>query len=97
MLTCVQAELLACLRSAVAGKQNRRVIYCTEYLGYLPFGLYHWFTVDQKDIDRSALPPAFSRADIIALEGAGLLCRVEQLINPDDELEGKTTYEVQPA
>jgi hypothetical protein len=93
-LTPTQDALLACLRSAVAGGRTRRVVYCTEYLGYLPFGLYHWFLIGGKAIDSSALPPDFSRSDLDALEAAGLLCIVGRLANAEDELESRTTYEL---
>jgi hypothetical protein len=93
-LTPTQAALLACLRSAVAGEQSRRVVYCTEYLGYLPFGLYHWFAVSGKVIDSSVLPPDFSRSDLDALETAGLLRIIGRLANAEDEWESRTTYEL---
>jgi hypothetical protein len=93
-LTPTQGALLACLRSAVAGGRTRRVVYCTEYLGYLPFGLYHWFVVSGEAIDSSALPPGFSRSDLDALEAAGVLHFVGRLSSAEDELESRTTYEL---
>jgi hypothetical protein len=96
-LTPTQAALLACLRSAEAGERTRRVVYCTEYLGYLPFRLYHWFIVNGEHIDSSALPPIFSRDDLDALEAAGLLCMVSRLANAENELESRTTYELSAA
>ncbi len=96
-LTRTQADLLRCLRSAVAGERSRRVVYCTEYLGYLPFGLYHWMTANGKIIDSSCLPWDFSREDLDALEAAGLLDRVHQLTNVEDSLESRTIFEVSPA
>jgi hypothetical protein len=63
-------------------------------LGYLPFGWYHWITVSGKDIDSSDLPSEFSRGDLDALEAAGLISRVDQWTNPEDDMESKTTYEV---
>jgi hypothetical protein len=73
---------------------DRRIVYCFEYLGYLPFGLYHWVMVDGSDISPRELPDEFSIADFNALEREGLLRRVDEWINPDDELESKITFEV---
>ena len=70
------------------------MVYCTEYLGYLPFGLYHWFAVSGKVIDLSALPPNFSRSDLDALAAEGLLRFVGRVANAEDESESRTTYEL---
>jgi hypothetical protein len=37
-LTALQFDLLKCLQSAVEAKPNRQIVYCSEWLGYLPFG-----------------------------------------------------------
>jgi hypothetical protein len=92
-MTPLQTDLLRCLRSAVEAKPNRRVLHCSEWLGYLPFGLYHWMVADGQDISL-LLPPDWSRGDLEALQKAGLLVKVEQWENPNDECETKVTYEV---
>jgi hypothetical protein len=92
-LTTIQADLLKCLRLAIQAKRGGRVVYCTEWLGYLPFGLYHWIEADSQDISR-ALPLGWSGEDLIALESVGLLTKVEEWRNPNDECEKKVTYEV---
>src|SRR5262245_56485719 len=96
-LTTLQADLLGRLRSAVEGKQSRRVVYCTEWLGYLPFGLYQWIECDGQDISRE-FPPEWrldwSRTDLDALEEIGLLRKVDEWRNPDDDCDMKITYEV---
>lgn len=92
ILTPTQAALVATLRSAVVRERTRRFVYYTEYLGYLPFGMYHGFLVNDKDIDSSALPPDFSRSDLDALERAGRLRVVGRVANADDALESRTTY-----
>lgn len=96
-LTATQAKLFATLRSAANRGRSRRVVYCTEYLGYLPFGLYHWIEVNGEAIDASALPWEFTRRDFDALEAVGLLYMVGRLSNAEDELECRTTYELAPA
>jgi hypothetical protein len=93
-LTSTQVELITRLRSAVANEQSRRVIDCTECLGYLPFGLYHWFTLSGKNIGPDGLPWEFSRGDLDALEAAGFLSKVDQWTDPEDDMETNATYEV---
>ena len=95
-LTATQAVLLQGLRALVSAGQSRRVVYCSEYLGYLPFGLYHWVMTDGRDIT-SELPTEFTSADVDALEREGMLHRVEEWTNPEDELEKKVIFEVAAA
>jgi hypothetical protein len=92
-LTASQADLLRCLRLATQAERGLRVVYCTEWLGYLPFGLYHWIEADGQDIS-TALPLGWSGEDLKALETVGLLLKVDERRNPSDELETKITYEV---
>src|SRR5688572_8920821 len=92
-LTALQTELLRCLRSAVGGKPNRRIVYRSEWLGYLPFGLYHWVDTEDQDLSLT-FPWDWCRSDLEALERAGVLAKVEEWANPNDECETKVTYEV---
>ena len=92
-LTGLQTNLLRCLRSAVETKSNRRVVYCSEWFGYLPFGLYHWVDADSQDISLT-FPREWCRRDLEALDKAGLLARIDEWKNPIDEYETKVTYEV---
>jgi hypothetical protein len=96
-LTTTQTELLMCLRRAIQTKQCHRIVYCTEYLGYLPFGLYHWIETDGEDISaelRSESAFDWHREDLEALRARGFLTKIDEWTNPSDELETKTTFEV---
>ncbi len=66
--------------------------YCTEYLGYLPFGMYHWICVNGRDI--ANLPFEFSRDDLDRLEAENLFRKTRYWVDPTDELHTKTTYEI---
>jgi hypothetical protein len=92
-LTALQTDLLKRLQSAVASTTSRRVVYCSEWLGYLPFGLYHWVNADGQDISLS-LPCGWDRRVFEALEKAGLLAKIDEWKNPDHEYDTKITYEV---
>jgi hypothetical protein len=92
-LTALQADLLRCIRSVFETNPTRRIVYCSEWLGYLPFGLYHWVQADGQDISVT-FPWGWSRKDLETLQKAGLLAKVDEWRNPDDECETKVTYEV---
>ncbi|HEV3440227.1 MAG TPA: hypothetical protein VG122_22930 [Gemmata sp.] len=94
-LTAIQADLLRHLRSAVEAKPNRRVVYCSECLGWLPYVFYHWVEVDGQDISKT-FPLDWHRADLEALERVGLLAKIDEWQNPQDEYDTKITYEVPP-
>jgi hypothetical protein len=74
-------------------KPTRRIVYCSEWLGYLPFGLYHWVNADGQDISLT-FPWGWCRTDFEALEKVGALARIDEWRNPSDEDETKITYEV---
>ena len=92
-LTAAQTDILGRLRSVVAATPNRQILYCSEWLGYLPYGVYHWIEVDGEDISKS-FPSGWGPADIEALERAELLERLEDWQNPDDEYNMKFTYKI---
>jgi hypothetical protein len=93
-LTATQTALLECLRAAVRTAPSRQVVYCAEWLGYLPFGAYYWVEVEGKDIPTRSLPADWRFADLDALAVAGLLTRVSEWRNPEDECEKRITFEV---
>jgi hypothetical protein len=92
-LTASQTELLMRLRSEVEASPSRRVIYRSEWLGYLPYGLYHWIEVDRRDISL-ALPSGWCLADLMALAEVGVMVKVDEWQDPMDELDRKVTFEV---
>jgi hypothetical protein len=94
-LTDLQIDLLSRLRSAVERTPDRRFVYRTEWLGYLPSGLYHWIEVGPRDIS-GEMPTGWSHGDLEALTGAGLLAKVSEQRHPTDEYDRTITYEVLP-
>jgi hypothetical protein len=65
----------------------------TEYLGYLPFGQYHWVTVGGIDVSLQ-YPEGWERSDLEALAAAGVLARVSEWVNPRDACEAEVQYDV---
>ena len=92
-MTPMQQELARQLRRAAAEIGGRRVVYRTEYLGYLPFGQYHWITVAGKDVSLEC-PDGWEWRDLEALADACALVRVSQWVNPRDDSERESQYDV---
>jgi hypothetical protein len=95
-LTALQTDLLDRIRLAVETTHNHRVVYCTEWLGELPFGLVHWVEVDGEEIS-TTFPSDWQRSDLDVLDKAGLLTKVGEWQNPGDEFDTAITYEVTSA
>ena len=96
-LTVLQIDLLQRLRLTVDAKPSRRVVYCTEWLGYLPFGLYHWIEAEGQDVSQTFPWEWYfdwCQTDLEALASVGLLVIIDEWKNPNDDCETRTTYEV---
>ncbi len=81
--------LLEALRAAAG---DRPFVVVTEWLGYLPYGVYSWIEVDGVDIT-SALPEVKGE-DLAGLVAAGLIEEVDHRQTSDDEHDTKTTYRI---
>ncbi|QDT40156.1 hypothetical protein Pan241w_02120 [Gimesia alba] len=92
-LTYTQLKIVEQLLSALAGEPSREFTYVTEWLGYLPFGQYHWIEVAGQDLS-TTFPTEWQFSDLEALERAGHLCRVSEWQNPNDELHRRIIYEI---
>ena len=92
-MTPLQQELARRLQHAVAETGDRRVVYRTEYLGYLPFGQYHWATLGGQDVS-PRWPEGWEWWDLEALADVGVLVRVSHWVNPQDECERESQYDV---
>lgn len=92
-LTRQQHEMLKQLLSALAGKQPQQFTYVTMYLGYLPFGQYHWIEVAGQDLS-TTFPTEWRFSDLEALERAGYLSRVSEWQSPIDDLDCEITFEI---
>ncbi len=92
-MTPVQQQILDTITNNLTQKGVSEFVYCSEYLGYLPYGQYHWITCDGDDITKE-LPFEFSKDDLKKLEKLGEIRITEKWINPKDDTESKTTYEL---
>jgi hypothetical protein len=92
-LSPIQSALWSRILDSTLALQSDQVVLVTEYLGYLPFGLYHWLECAGQDISRD-WPSVWQDSDIVALEAAGGLILLSVWHNPDDGLERKTSFRV---
>lgn len=87
-----QAIIRDRIEAAVKSAGCREIVYRSEYLGYLPFGIYHWIECGDNDVKN--LPIDFSSDDLSALEQSGFLEKVREYTNPQDDLDHSTWYRV---
>jgi len=92
-LSEVQQAILARLRNAVEASPSREFIYISEWLGDLPFGLYHWVEINGADFSRT-LPDGWQKSDLEILEEAGCVVRRSEWQDPDDTFHQKVTYAI---
>jgi hypothetical protein len=92
-MTPLQQELAQQLRRTAADTGGRRVVYRTEYLGYLPLSQYHSVQVGGEDVSL-ACPDGWVWRDLEVLADAGALVRVSQWVNPQDDCERESQYDV---
>jgi hypothetical protein len=86
MLTRVQNQLQKRIADAVERADHSQIEYHSEWLGYLPYGCYHWITCKGADVD-VVLSEDWSVSDLTALEQAGFLQKIDESTNPDDPFE----------
>jgi hypothetical protein len=76
-------ELLASLNIASKRHLGNEVIYKSEWLGYLPFGQYHWVEVNGEEIQPSN--PDSLQADLSLLAQLGALRFIKEVqLNAED-------------
>ena len=62
----------------------------TEWLGYLPYGLYVWIT----GMPESAFPGPWDTGTMKHLAATGYLDRLDYQVSDDDEFDTRTRYEL---
>lgn len=69
------------------------IVYCSEWLGYLPYGLSHWIECNQHDF-AGDFPSGWESTDLAALETSGFLEKIGEWLDPDDDFHHKSTFKV---
>lgn len=91
-LSDVQLGVWSRIRAACSELGADEFTYRSEWLGYFPFGAYHWIEVGASEIKE--MPCGWTRGDLLALETEGLVRCVESWQSPKDEFELKMLFNI---
>jgi hypothetical protein len=69
--------VLAVLCDVCDRQGTDEIVYASEWLGWLPFGAYHWIDIGKEMGIESRFPNGWERADLDELVDAGCLDRLE--------------------
>jgi len=78
--------LIEALKNALLSHKVTSISYFSEWLGYLPYGQYHWITVNDEDITSSIKSPDTMSSDLEALVSAGRLVEIARYIRKHDDV-----------
>ena len=90
MIRQLKEQLTEILKS----ENTDELVYKTEWLGYLPYGQYHWLEVKGEDISLTLCD--WTREDLIKLEDEGFLLELSQKVNPEKPEDRVITYRLNP-
>lgn len=93
-LNAMQRNLRDFIAAAATRLNCVEIIYCTEYLGYLPYGMYHWIDFNGATDVMNRFAEEWSGTDLKALEQVGFLELLGCYENEQDSSETKTNYRV---
>jgi len=89
-----QKQLLDAIKRASKPDSESKITYHSEWLGYLPYGCYHWVCVDDEDISATINEMDGVETDLEHLSKLGLLIEVRRHTNPEDEFEKLIEYKI---
>ncbi|MBY0316098.1 MAG: hypothetical protein K2Q26_11295 [Bdellovibrionales bacterium] len=92
-LNSKQVKIKEKLHLVTKDLKAEKITYRTEWLGFIPFGVYSHVECAGKDISKE-LPSEWELADFIALEKAGHLQKLEEWRNPQDEHDSKIVFQL---
>ena len=81
------------IENAVKSAKCFEIEYKSEWLGFLPFGVYHWVECLGYDFSNE-FPSEWTAADLHALEKSGFLEKVFEHVSPTDEFDVCRKYRV---
>jgi hypothetical protein len=87
------ADRIARVRAHLATVAPCEVTYHSAWLGYLPYGAYHWLEVDRVDVT-AGMPADWQREDLFALERAGFLDKIDEQRDPAEPHDVRIVFRV---
>ncbi|WP_040072041.1 hypothetical protein [Pseudomonas batumici] len=88
-----QKTIKSKIEAVVTASESDKIVYKSEWLGYLPFGVYHWVEHQGEDFS-SEFPTGWTPEDLASLEQTGFLEKLEAYENPEDEFDLHIRYRV---
>ncbi|MBQ4864765.1 hypothetical protein J8L98_24065 [Pseudoalteromonas sp. MMG013] len=82
-LTAHQQELLSKLKAASLRHKTKEVTYKSEWMGYLPYGQYHWIEVNGEEVEVDHSEPLDEGLTSLVKMGLLELVREIQLTDED--------------
>lgn len=96
-LTKQQKEILQVLVAASEKPgSDGSFTYQSEWLGWLPFGQYHWVDVQGEHVSKQ-FPSGWGPSDLNALAEAGLTEKVSERTYGDGETDSEVVYRLRRA
>ncbi len=92
-MTKIQEQIQATILSKRSCTERDQLVYATEWLGYLPYGRYHWVDLNGADISNH-FPEGWTFNDIDHLTENGLLKVIEDSRKSDEDTAFRIVYEV---
>ena len=90
-----QLQILTVLCQVAREQATTELKYVTEWLGYLPFGQYHWIEIGKERAAESRIPTDWAEKDLDALKNAGLLELIEY--EAGDDMDATSRYRITEA
>ncbi|MCE9548132.1 MAG: hypothetical protein K8T25_21880 [Planctomycetia bacterium] len=88
-----QAIIRSKIELAVRAANCDEILYRSEWLGYLPFGAYHWIECRGENITKD-FPEDWSVDDLAGLERASFLEKIEEYQSPTNDFKVGMKYRV---
>ncbi|UZE21485.1 hypothetical protein LOY67_15665 [Pseudomonas sp. B21-056] len=88
-----QAIIKELIMAAVKAGKSDEIVYQSEWLGYVPFGVYHWVECQGENVS-SDFPFGWALEDLAGLEQMGFLETLEAYENPEDSFDREIRYRV---
>jgi hypothetical protein len=88
-----QATIKNKIHAIVTSSESDEITYRSEWLGYLPFPVFHWIEYQGESFS-SDFPFDWSLEDLVSLERTGFLETLEAYENPEDSFDRDIRYRV---
>jgi hypothetical protein len=86
----MKSKLKKQLTELAINKKCNQLVYISEWLGYLPYGLYHWLEMNGEDISLTLCE--WTNKDLEELVLEGFLLEVSKELREDEPEYEKVTY-----